>query len=227
MYKGISLSASLMCIVWLHAIKDLQELEKGNIDYLHIDIIDGIFAPDFSMGTSIINRLLANTILPSDYHLMVEEPARLFNTFLTKKSDIYTIHQECCRNLHRDLVKIRQMGMRVGVAISPGTPLEALEYVIEDVDVIVIMSVDPGYKGQPLVPQSIRKVEKLKNIIDKTGLKVQISVDGCVHQKTIPEMVSAGADILVLGSSGLFRKDMSIKDAIGTIHEAIDKGKGS
>ena len=214
MYKGISLSASLMCIDWLHAIKDLQELEKGNIDYLHIDIIDGIFAPDFSMGTSIINRLLANTILPSDYHLMVEEPARLFNTFLTKKSDIYTIHQECCRNLHRDLVKIRQMGMRVGVAISPGTPLEALEYVIEDVDVIVIMSVDPGYKGQPLVPQSIRKVEKLKNIIDKTGLKVQISVDGCVHQKTIPE-------------SGLFRKDMSIKDAIGTIHEAIDKGKGS
>jgi ribulose-phosphate 3-epimerase len=224
MHNGITLSASLMCIDWLNAGSQLKQLENGKIDYLHIDVIDGNFAPDFTMGSSIINLFRENTSLPLDYHLMIEEPSRLFNAFPVRPNDIYAIHQETSRNLHRDLVTIRRMGAKVGIALSPGTPLEALEYVIEDANVILLMTVDPGYKGQPLVPQTLRKVEKLRKMINDMKLDLKISVDGNVNPQYIPEMVSAGADNLVLGSSGLFRKDLSISDAIEKICESIDLG---
>jgi ribulose-phosphate 3-epimerase len=224
MYKDIKLSASLMCIDWLQAGRQLAELEDAGIDYLHLDIIDGTFVPDFTMGSSIINVFREHTCLPSDYHLMVEEPGRLFNSFQAGVNDIFTIHQECARNLHRELVHIRRMGAKTGVALSPGTPLESLEYIIEDVDVILLMTVDPGYKGQPLVPQMMRKIARLRKMIDDAKLSIDISVDGNVNAMTIPEMVSAGANILVLGSSGLFRKDISLKEAIKQIHHSIDLG---
>jgi len=119
---------------------------------------------------------------------------------------------------------IRRMGAKVGVALSPGTPLEVLEYVIEDTDVVLLMTVDPGYKGQMLVPQMLRKIEKLSQIIKRMNQNIDISVDGCVNADTIPEMVAAGANILVLGSSGLFRKDSLLEDSFTKIYEAIDKG---
>jgi len=224
MHNGIALSASLMCIDWLNAAEQIADLERANLDYLHLDIIDGRFAPDFTMGSSIINRFREHTRLPSDYHLMAEEPSRLFDSFKVGPNDIYTIHQESSRNLHRDLVNIRRMGAKVGVALSPGTPLESLEYIIEDTDVVLLMTVDPGYKGQPLVPQTLRKVEKLRKLLSDMKLSTRISVDGNVNSHTIPDMVQAGADILVLGSSGLFRKDMSIANAVAKLHEAIDLG---
>lgn len=226
MYKGISLSASLMCFDWLNAGKQLQEIENNGVDFLHLDVADGKFAKDFTMGSSIIETFRSNTKMKSDYHLMVEEPSNIFNAFQKNSGDIFTIHQETCRNLHRDLVSIRKQtpGIQVGIAISPGTSLESLEYVIEDVDVVLLMTVDPGFKGQPLVPQTIRKIKNLKNLITSMGLNAKISVDGNVEASTIPDMVAAGAEILVLGSSGLLRKDITIQDAIKNIHKAIDLG---
>jgi len=224
MYNGIKLSASLMCIDWLDAGRQLRELENSIIDYLHIDVIDGNFVPDFTMGSSIINVFRENTSLPSDYHLMVEEPNRLAVSFEVGPNDIYTIHQETSRNLHRDLVAIRRRGAKVGVALSPATNLDALEYVIEDVDTVVLMTVDPGYKGQPLVPQILRKVEKLRKLITDMKLDINISVDGNINANTAPDLVSAGADILVLGSSGLFRKDISLSEALEQMCTAIDIG---
>lgn len=224
MYKNIEISASLMCIDWMHAGIQLKELELSDVDYLHLDIIDGVFAPDFTMGSSIINCFREATKLKLDYHLMVEEPSRLYEAFKFGGDDYFTIHQECSRNLHRDLVKIRQIGGKAGVALSPGTPLEALEYIIEDVDMVLLMAVNPGFKGQPLVPQVLRKIDKLRQMIDIAGLDVRISVDGNVNADTVPEMVSAGADILVLGSSGLFKGNESITDSLGAIKDAIDTG---
>jgi ribulose-phosphate 3-epimerase len=224
MYRDIALSASLMCIDWLQAGAQLRELEAAGIDYLHYDIIDGHFAPDFTMGSSIINCFRENTRLRSDYHLMVEEPNRMLGAFKAGPEDYYTIHQECARNLHRDLVKIKQSGTRVGVALSPGTPLDVLEYVIEDVDLVLLMTVDPGYMGQPLVPQVLRKIEKLKALLQRSRLEVRISVDGNINAQTIPDMVAAGADTLVLGSSGLLRKDVPIAATVEKLHEAIDEG---
>jgi len=213
-----------MCVDWLNAGAQLEQLEKSGIDYLHIDIIDGNFAPDFTMGSSIIDVFRENSTLPSDYHLMVEEPSRVFESFNISKNDNYTIHQESSRNLHRNLVSIRQMGAQVGVALSPATPLTSLEYIIEDIDLVLIMTVNPGYKGQPLVPQAIRKIEDLRKMISNLELNIKISVDGNVNKDTIPNMVKAGADILVLGSSSLFQKDLSMPDAINEIHAAIDLG---
>jgi len=224
MYNDIELSASIMCVDWLNAGKQLRQIEENNIDYLHVDIIDGNFAPDFTMGSSIVDVFRDNSSLPSDYHLMVEEPSRMFESFSISTNDNYTIHQESSRNLHRNLISIRNMGANVGVALSPATPLTSLEYIIEDIDLVLIMTVNPGYKGQPLVPQAIRKIKDLKKIIKDLELDIKISVDGNVNSNTMPDMVAAGADILVLGSSSLFRNDISIPDAIKQIHAAIDQG---
>lgn len=226
MHNGVALSASLMCFDWLRAGEQLAELERHPIDYLHFDIVDGRFAPDFTMGSSIVNTFRSQATLKSDYHIMMEEPRTVFSAFPTDKKDIFTIHQEGSKNIHRDLVKVKKNNPRteVGVALSPGTSLHTLEYILEDIDIVLLMMVDPGYKGQPLVPQTIRKVKKLKEMINKMKPKVKISVDGNVNEQTIPPMVGAGADILVLGSSGLFMKDISIKKNLKKIYQAIDQG---
>jgi ribulose-phosphate 3-epimerase len=223
-FKKVEISASIMCIDWLHAGEQLKILEEQEIDYLHWDVIDGRFAPDFTMGSSIINKFRENTNRPSDYHLMVEEPSKLFDFFKITPGDIFTIHQECCRNLHRDLVNLRRKGARVGVALNPGTSLEVLDYIIEDIDVILVMSVNPGFMGQELVPQTIGKIEKIRERIDDMKLDIKISVDGNVNYENIPKMVSAGADILVGGSSGLFRNDINLEDAIKRLRDCIQEG---
>ena len=220
----VKISASMMCINWMDARAQLAILENQGIDYLHWDVVDGRFAPDFTMGSSIINSFRANTTIQSDYHIMAEEPSNLFESFECTDGDIFTIHQECSRNLHRDLVKLRRGGFRVGVAINPGTSLSALDYVLEEVDTVTVMTVNPGFKGQELVTQCIGKVEKLKTMILDMKLNTKISVDGNVSYVNIPSMVAAGADILVGGSSGLFREDRGLEDTILKMRECINEG---
>jgi ribulose-phosphate 3-epimerase len=217
-------SASVMCIDWLNAGQQINALKTAGIDMLHWDIMDGQFAPDFTMGSSIINQLRDATDMKSDYHLMVEEPSRLFDAFELAVGDTVTIHQECCRNLHRDLVALRRRGVRVGVALCPATPLDVLDYIIEDVDYVLIMTVNPGFAGQPLVPQTLRKISDLKRIISNLKLDVEIGVDGNVNYENIPKMISAGADVLVGGSSGLFRKNFPLSDSLNKLEAAINEG---
>jgi len=224
MYKGISLSASVMCMNWLNVERDLEALSALEMDYLHVDVIDGTFAPDFTMGSSIINLIRANTDIPFDYHLMAEEPSSLFEAFPVGEHDFFSIHQEASRNLHRDLVKIKRNMGKVGVALSPATPIDTLEYIIEDVDIVMLMTVNPGYMGQALVPQVLKKVERVKQLVSDLKLDTRIAVDGNVSIANIPEMVKAGANHLVLGSSGLFRKGVEFPQALIDLKEAIDKG---
>ncbi len=222
MYKQIKLSASLMCADWLNLKDQIKALEANDIDYMHYDIADGIYAPDFTMGSSIINTVKQNTKLAGHYHLMVEEPMRLYENFDLKKDEIFTIHQETSKNLHRDLISIKN-NSKVALAISPATPLENLEYVIDELDNVLILSVNPGFKSQKLIPQTLRKIENLKNLIEKMNLDLTITADGNVNKQTIPDFIKAGASILVLGSTGLFRKDATIEKAIEDVKEAIDK----
>lgn len=223
MYKGITFSASLMCIDWLNVEKQIKELEESLVDYIHYDIIDGNFAPDFTMGSSIVNLVQNKTSIKSDFHLMVDEPSRIFDAFNVPKDSFFTIHQEACRNLYRDLIYIKQKICKVGVALSPATNIDTLEYVIEEVDNVLLMTVSPGYMGQKLVPQVLKKVEQLKKLREDYKLNFKITVDGNVNLENIPKMIDAGSDNLVLGSSGLFRKDRSIKKSIELIKECIDK----
>ena len=224
MYKKIKFSASVMCFDWLNVKAQLKEIENLNLDYLHIDMIDGNFIPDFTMGSSIINSIRSATKMKFYYHLMVDEPRRIFDSLNIKKNDILAIHQEASKNLHSDLVEIRNIGAEVGIALSPGTPLDSLEYVIEDTDNIILMTVNPGYKGQPLVPQTMNKIQKLDELLKKMNLRkqVSISVDGNVNPKTIPEMISKGGDNLILGSSSLFDKKNTITKNFEKIINAIE-----
>ena len=223
MYKGITLSASLMCVDWINLGKQLIDLEENEIDYIHYDIIDGNFAPDFTMGSSIVDLVQKSTSIKSDFHLMVDEPSRIFDAFNVSKDSYFTIHQEACRNLYRDLIYIKQKISKVGVALSPATSIDTLEYVIEEIDNVLLMTVSPGYMGQKLVPQVLKKIEQVKSLRDNYKLKFMITVDGNVSLENIPKMIEAGADNLVLGSSGLFRKDRTIKASIELIKESIDK----
>ena len=223
MYKGITLSASLMCVDWINLGKQLIDLEENEIDYIHYDIIDGNFAPDFTMGSSIVDLVQKSTSIKSDFHLMVDEPSRIFDAFNVSKDSYFTIHQEACRNLYRDLIYIKQKISKVGVALSPATSIDTLEYVIEEIDNVLLMTVSPGYMGQKLVPQVLKKIEQVKSLRDNYKLKFMITVDGNVSLENIPKMIEAGADNLVLGSSGLFRKDRTIKTSIELIKESIDK----
>ena len=222
MYKKIKLSASLMCVDWLNLKNQILDLENNDIDYIHYDIVDGNYAPDFTMGTTIIDTVREFTRLPGHYHLMVEEPMRLFENFKLSKNEIFTIHQETSKNLHRDLIDIKKKS-QVAAAISPATPLEHLEYVLEELDNVLVLTVNPGFKSQKMIPQVIRKIDSLKNLISKMSLKTTITVDGNVNSNTIPDFIKAGSEILVLGSSGLFKKDLTIKKAVEEIKESIDK----
>lgn len=222
MYKNIKLSASLMCADWLDLKNQLKDLEDNSIDYIHYDVIDGIYAPDFTMGSSIIDTVKSATKLPGHYHLMVEEPMRIFDRFKLNSNDIFTIHQETSKNLHRDLISVKEKA-KVAVAISPATSLEHLEYIVEELDNVLILTVNPGFKSQKMIPQVVRKIDNLKNLLVKMSLKTTITVDGNVNKETIPDFIKAGSDVLVLGSSGLFKKDISIKKAVEEIKESIDK----
>jgi ribulose-phosphate 3-epimerase len=225
LYKNITLSASLINIDWLNVRSQLSELENASLDYLHIDVIDGNFVPDFTMGTSIINLIRKSTTLPFDYHFMAEEPSRLFDSFQVNKTDYFTIHQETSRNLHRDLVRIKKdKSSKVGVALTLETPIDALEYIMEDVDLIVLMTMNAGYIEKQQYPQVVKKVQKLRKLITEHELPIKIAVDCNISFENISEMVSSGADFLVLGSNVLFREDMSIAACMELLHAEIDKG---
>tara|TARA_X000001036_G_scaffold439775_1_gene492219 strand:+ start:5430 stop:6131 length:702 start_codon:yes stop_codon:yes gene_type:complete len=222
--NNVKISASLMCIDWLNAKNEIDILFNENIDLLHVDVIDGRYAPDYTMGTSIINCFRDSFHRPFDYHLMVEEPSRIFDTFDIREGDRFCIHQECCRNLHRDLITLRNIGAKVGVALSPATPINVLDYILEDVDYVIIMTVNPGFKGGSLVPQAIQKIKDLKDVIKERGLNVEVSADGNVSLANIPSMVANGADILVSGSSGMFIKNEKLESSIKYFRDAISEG---
>ncbi len=225
MIKDIKLSPSMMCVNWLDAKQDLDFINSSRVfDSLHIDITDGKFVPDFTMGTSIIDIFRANTKLPFDFHFMVEEPRNLFETFDPKPGDTVIVHQECVRNLHRDLVYLKSFGCKVGVALCPATSISTLDYILDDLQEVLLLSVDPGFKGGDLVPNVLRKVSDLKKLIIECELDIEIVIDGNVSFMNIPNMVSAGANRLVLGSSGLFTADLDLNKSLQKIKNILSNG---
>jgi len=212
---------SVMCINWLNAVSDLDHVACST-DFFHWDIVDGNFAPDFTMGSSIISCIRSQYPHKGDFHLMVDEPARLFSTFNFQEGDRVCIHVECSRNIHRDLIKLRGLGVSTGVALSPATPLSTLEYVLPDIDRVLILTVNPGFHSQPLVTQALSKISRLRTFLREQSMeRVSIVVDGNVNVHTIPEMHRNGAREYVLGKSGLFNGD--IKQNLANIKKLLDK----
>lgn len=223
-YKGVELSASVMCMNWLNMSADINALEDTCIDFWHYDIMDGYFVPEFGLANFIIRKIKEISKKPSDYHLMTEEPKRIFNSLISEENAYVGIHYEACRNLHRDLITLKKMGFRPNIILNPATTLQNIEYVIGEVNLVTIMTVDPGYSGQELIQQTINKVSKLDKWRKLSNLPIKIAIDGNVSLENIPKMVAAGGDFLVLGSSGIFSKGYSLQDGLARVLSAIDEG---
>ena len=217
----VKISTSIMCADFLRLGEAVKELEASGADYLHFDIMDGHFVPNFTMGPDILKSIRGETDIPFDTHLMVYEPERYIETFIQAGSDLVVIHVESCRHLHRTINLIKENGARAGVAINPATPLSALDYLLDEVYMVLVMAVDPGFAGQTMIPSAIGKIRQLKQKITQSGLDVKIQVDGNVSFQNAPRMVLAGADILVAGSSSVFRRDMTISEGMKALRRCI------
>lgn len=210
----MKLSASMMCANYLNLSKDLEELEKAKIDYLHIDVMDGEFVPNFQLGTDYVKALRNASKIPIDIHLMVNRPENHIESFGLLPGDIMSVHQETTRHLQRTLRLIKDHGAMASVAINPATPLSVLDYVLEDIDVVLIMTVNPGFAGQKLVPSTIQKISDTRIYLDNKGYSnITIEVDGNCSFDNVPRMSKAGAQIFVVGSSSVFNKNFTITEA--------------
>lgn len=180
--------------------KDVELINKSSADWFHVDVMDGNFVPNISFGFPVIQAVKKHANKPLDVHLMINDPDRYLEDFKNVGADVLTVHYEACMHLHRTVQKIKSLGMKAGVALNPHTPVDLLFDIIEDVDVVLIMSVNPGFGGQKFIPNAILKVEQTKNLIHRRGSHAIVEVDGGVNLETGKELLNAGADVLVAGS---------------------------
>ena len=195
------IAPSLLASDFLHLEKECQMLNESKADWFHLDVMDGRFVPNISFGMSVIKQLRKMTAKFFDVHLMIVEPEKYVEEFKDAGANSLTVHQEACPHLHRNIQQIKLLGMKAGVAINPGTPVYLLQDIIRDVDMVLVMSVNPGFGGQSFIPHSIAKISELKALIKNTGSSAKIQVDGGISLDNAAEILKAGTDVLVAGSS--------------------------
>lgn len=207
----LELSPSLLSADFTNLKSDLEVLDKNGVKYLHLDVMDGMFVPNISFGPMIIKQLRPLTNMVFDVHLMIEEPDRYVQNFKDSGADILTVHYEACKHLHRTISYIKSLGMKAGVSLNPATNIDVLDYVLEDLDLVLIMSVNPGFGGQSFIPSAIDKIKNLRKKIDERNLNVIIEVDGGVKTTNVKDVIDAGADLIVSGSDVFVDKENRIK----------------
>ena len=196
----MKVSPSLLSADFINLRSDVEMINDSDASWLHLDIMDGVFVPNISFGFPVMKAVAKESTKPLDVHLMIVEPQNWISQIRDIGADIMNVHQEACLHLHRTVQSIHDAGMKAGVTICPATPVSTLVDIIEDVDLVLIMSVNPGFGGQKFIPHSLKKVKELRQLIDTTGSKALIEVDGGVNLATGKELADAGADILVAGS---------------------------
>jgi ribulose-phosphate 3-epimerase len=198
--------------------EEVRALETAKADWVHVDVMDGRFVPNITLGPPIVAALRKVTKLPLDCHLMIVEPERYVDDFAKAGADVISVHVEACVHLHRTLSHIRSLGKRAGVVVNPSTSEEALKYVYDVADLVLVMSVNPGFGGQSFIESALPKIERIRKAIDASGRAIDLQVDGGVNEETAPRVVSAGANVLVAGNA-VFSKP-SYAEAIARLRGA-------
>ena len=195
------IAPSFLSANFLNLSVDIQMINNSKADYFHLDIMDGVFVPNISFGFPLVSAIKKESKLPLDVHLMIIEPDKYIKNFAKVGADILTVHYEACPHLHRTIQNIKENGMLAGVSLNPHTNVFLLEDIIEELDLVLLMSVNPGFGGQKFIPNTYKKIKELRQMIDKKNLKTLIEIDGGVNIENSKKLFDAGADILVAGSS--------------------------
>lgn len=201
------ISPSVLSCDFANIQRDVEMINNSSADWFHVDVMDGVFVPNISFGFPVIAAIKKHATKPLDVHLMIEDADKYIEEFKNAGADILTVHFEACRHLHRTIQAIKAAGMKAGVALNPHTPVDLLSDVIEELDLVLIMSVNPGFGGQKFIQNAVLKVEQTKNLIHRRGSRALVEVDGGVNLETGLELVKAGADVLVAGSFVFNSKD--------------------
>lgn len=200
------ISPSILAADFARLGADVADVQSCGIDYLHIDVMDGAFVPNISFGPDVMKSLNGTAAVPYDVHLMIEDPDRYLEDFAAAGADMITVHAEACRHLDRSIQKIHDLGKKAGVALNPATPLSAVEWVLPQIDMLLVMSVNPGFGGQSFIPYSLEKLRRARQMIEASGKSIDLEVDGGVKLSNAKEILEAGANVLVAGSA-VFRGD--------------------
>ena len=218
----LELSPSLLSADFTNLKSDIEVLDKNGVKYLHLDVMDGMFVPNISFGPMIIKQLRPLTDMFFDVHLMIEDPDRYIQNFKDAGADILTVHYEACKHLHRTISYIKSLGMKAGVSLNPATNINVLDYVLEDLDLVLIMSVNPGFGGQSFIPSALDKIKNLKKKIEEKNLNVIVEVDGGVKTTNVKDVIESGAELIVSGSDIFADKENRIK-AYKDIFKSFEK----
>jgi len=216
----IKLAPSILSADFSRLGEQVVEATKAGADYIHVDVMDGHFVPNITIGPLVVAAVRHCTKLPLDVHLMIESPEKHIKSFADAGADIITVHIETCPHIKRTVQLIKSLGVKAGVSLNPGTPVEMVDEILPAADLILVMTVNPGFGGQSFIPDVLAKIVRLRTDIDKLNLKTEIEVDGGINSDTAPRVVGAGARVMVAGAA-IFNKKQTVADAIQKIKDSI------
>ena len=216
----IKLAPSILSADFSRLGEQVTEATKAGADYIHIDVMDGHFVPNITIGASVVAAIRRQTSLPLDVHLMVESPWEQVNQFAEAGADIITVHIEACSHIHQVVQTIKELGVKAGVALNPGTPISTLNEVIPSLDLVLVMTVNPGFGGQTFIEAMLDKIARLRAELDRRGLVAELEVDGGINAEVAPRVVTAGARVLVAGAA-VFHPGETVKEALGKIRASL------
>ena len=222
--QKVKLAPSILSAQFARLGDQVQEATAAGADYIHVDVMDGHFVPNLTVGPLVVEAIRPLTTLPLDVHLMIESPELYIPEFVRAGADIVTVHLEACPHLHRVIQQIKELNVRAGVALNPATSLATVEEILPYLDLVLVMSVNPGFGGQRFIEETLGKIQRLRRLIDQRGFKLELEVDGGINAETAPRVVQAGAQVLVAGSA-IYNQREDVASAFERIRASLQAGR--